>query len=145
MTDEASSVSVFYDEVDFNLPDEQVVENWIQKVMREEGKRIKNINIVFCSDESLLDLNRSYLLHDYYTDVLTFPYQKDPIEGEIYISVDRISENAISHKKTLIEEALRVIIHGVLHLCGYDDSEEKSKAIMTGKEDHYLEKFPGRY
>lgn len=83
-------------------------------------------------------MNRTVLKHDYYTDIITFPYSYDPIIGEIYISVDRVKENAVLFDVTQNHELLRVMVHGLLHLCGYDDQNKKAKKLMTEKEDFYL-------
>ena len=96
-----------------------------------EGKRLQSINFVFCSDEYVRAINRDYLRHDYYTDIVTFQFSKggNPIEGEIYISVDRIIENALSYGESRVREIHRVIIHGALHLCGYKDKLNREKKI----------------
>ena len=101
--------------------------------------------IIFCTDEYLLDINRRFLQHDYYTDIITFNLSGNPktIEGEIYISVDRINENASSNGVSKKEELHRVIFHGVLHLCGYKDKLQEEKAKMTSAENRHLKMYFG--
>jgi|SRR5690606_5450229 len=115
----------------------------IRKIVQSESqKQIAFISIIFCSDEYLLHINNTYLQHDYYTDVITFDYSPTHIESDIFISLDRIIENAEKNSVSLLSEIQRVIIHGVLHLVGYDDSREQTKKIMTQKENYYLDLIP---
>lgn len=116
---------------------------FIEKIFRKEGKRLGGLNYVFCSDKELLRLNRNYLKHNYYTDIITFDLSEPggPILAEIHISTDRVWDNAgelgISFKK----ELHRVIFHGVLHLCGFGDKNSKDEALMRKREDHYLKQY----
>ena len=96
---------------------------------------------MFCSDAYLLHLNKEYLTHDYFTDILTFEYQSEPIMGELYISIDRVKDNAEKLHIGFLEELNRVIIHGVLHLCGYGDQDTAAKEMMTSREDFYLQQL----
>jgi rRNA maturation RNase YbeY len=115
----------------------------IFKVFIIEGYTLKYLSYIFCSDIYLLELNKKYLKHNFYTDILTFLIsEKDqPIESEIYISVDRVKENAEFFNVPYQNELLRVMIHGALHLCGYDDQTEKAKKQMQQKEDFYIQYY----
>ena len=103
-----------------------------------EEKQVGPINIIFCSDDYLLKYNKTYLDHDYYTDIITFGYEENPIEGDLYISLDRVKDNASSRGIKLQDEVDRVIIHGVLHLLGYNDKTEEEQKIIAEKEDACL-------
>ncbi len=107
----------------------------------EEGFDLERIDFIFCSDAFLHEINRTYLEHDDYTDIITFPLAENPIVGEIYISVERVRENAAAFDIRFDNELQRVMIHGVLHLCGYDDHEEDDVEEIRGKEEKYLEQF----
>jgi probable rRNA maturation factor len=111
----------------------------LQQIIEKEDKMLGEINIVFCSDDYLLKINKEYLKHDYYTDIITFDYSEQTIlSGEIFISVDRVKENATTYKIPFMNELIRVMIHGILHLAGYDDKNNKAKKQMTEKEDFYM-------
>ncbi len=113
---------------------------WIKKVIVSEKKKLGAIQYIFCDDNYLLKINRTYLNHDTLTDIITFSTSdsKEIISGEIYISIERITENAIVQSSSFNDELSRVIIHGVLHLVGYDDHCDNDKKIMRSKEDYYL-------
>lgn len=118
-----------------------VLRSWISSTVREENKRTGDLNFIFCSDEYLLRINQQYLEHDYYTDIITFDYVSGVVvSGDIFISVDRVKENALVYKVSFQDELNRIMIHGVLHLIGYQDKEAGHKALMTEKEDYYLSK-----
>lgn len=126
-------------EVKFPKIEKQKTKNWIKKVISCENKLAGNINIIFCSDDYLLNINKEYLKHNYYTDVITFDYCENTIiSGDIFISLDRIKENANEEKTEYQEELKRVIIHGVLHLIGYNDKENDERNEMRMAEDKYL-------
>jgi rRNA maturation RNase YbeY len=116
---------------------------FIGGIFKREGKKLSLINYVFCSDEYLLQINRDFLQHDYYTDIITFGLSapRAPIEAEVYISIDRVKDNAKTQGTTYQEELLRVIFHGALHLCGYKDKTGTQSKIMREKEDLYLKLF----
>lgn len=115
--------------------------NWINSAIKEEKRKTGDLNFIFCSDEYLLHINRQYLEHDYYTDIITFDYVSGSvISGDIFISVDRVSENAEIYKVSFEEELERIMIHGVLHLLGFQDKGAEHKKIMTKKEDYFLSK-----
>lgn len=128
-------------DIDLDVKDPDQWETWIKQAIEEEGYELARIDYIFCSDEFLLEVNRTHLDHDFYTDIITFPLNENPIMAEIYISVDRVKENATSFSKTFEDELHRVMIHGILHLCGYDDHEEVDVAMIRRKEEHYLKKL----
>ena len=112
------------------------------QLIEQEGKKMGDVSIVFCSDEHLLEVNRKYLNHDYYTDIITFDYSKDKlVSGDLIISLDRLRENAGVIQVSLNHELHRVVFHGVLHLCGYKDKMKSDKVQMTSKENFYLQFF----
>lgn len=123
------------------LPAKTVLRNVIHELFRKEGKQLERLSIVFCSDEYLLELNQQFLQHDYYTDILTFTMSERgaPVSGELYISVDRVRDNARLLGVPVLQELRRVIFHGALHLCGYKDKLKKDQAIIRQKEDRYLQ------
>ncbi len=113
--------------------------NWLINLIKNEQKKVGEINYIFCDDEYLLKVNRDFLQHDYYTDIITFDYVKGKtIAGDIFVSLPRISENAETHSKDFNLELHRVLAHGILHLCGYKDKTEEEIKEMRNKEDYYL-------
>jgi rRNA maturation RNase YbeY len=139
----SSSIQFFSEGITFTLKNKTGIRKWLNVVIREEKKKTWYLNFIFCSDTYLLDLNKTYLQHEMLTDILTFPYQddNDTISGDIFISIDRVKENAAKFRQDLEKELQRVMIHGVLHLIGYSDHGKKKKKIMTEREDHYLKKL----
>lgn len=119
------------------------LKTFIEKLFRNEGQTPLQVNYIFCSDDYLLKINRDFLQHDYYTDIITFGLSDagQPVEAEIYISLDRVRDNALLHKVTVKEETLRVIFHGALHLCGYGDKTKNEIRVMREREDYYLRSF----
>jgi rRNA maturation RNase YbeY len=115
---------------------------YIYNLVKEEKKSVGQISFIFCSDEYLLTINRQYLDHNYLTDVITFDYcDNDMISGDIFISVERVKENALIYGASFLHELYRVIFHGVLHLIGYNDKTEEESALMRNRENYYLNKF----
>ncbi|MBT8274212.1 MAG: rRNA maturation RNase YbeY [Bacteroidia bacterium] len=126
-------------ETDFQLENEAQISNWISETIASEGCKEGELNYVFCDDSYLHKLNVEFLNHDTLTDIISFDYSVGKeLHGDIYISVDRVQENAIEFKVEFEEELQRVIIHGLLHLCGYKDKAEKDAKEMRLKEDLYL-------
>jgi len=112
---------------------------WIKSTAEEYGRKTGDITYIFCSEEKILEINLQYLNHDYFTDIITFDYsEKNVISGDIFISPETLKTNAIQFNVTYEEELLRIIIHGILHLCGQDDKTPESKLQMTAKEDKAL-------
>jgi rRNA maturation RNase YbeY len=126
-----------------SLKNRTVLKQFVASIFKSEGKKLKNLNYVFCSDDYLLEINRASLNHDYYTDIITFDLSdsRGIIEGEIYISVDRVKDNAKILSLTMQEEFHRVIFHGALHLCGYKDKTPRDLKAMRTAEDKYLTKY----
>jgi rRNA maturation RNase YbeY len=118
---------------------------WLTNVVSEESKSIGGISLIFCSDEHLLAMNRQYLNHDYYTDIITFDYTEGlEISGDLFISIDRVYENAMELTVSREVELRRVCVHGVLHLCGYGDKTDDESRLMRSKEDYYIDKYVSR-
>ncbi len=131
-------IQFFWDDItEFDL-DQQRVAQWIIATAQREKATIQSLNIIFCSDDSLLAINIDHLNHDYYTDIITFGYKYDPIVGELYISADRVGENATKLGIDFMTELRRVMIHGCLHLMGFDDTSEQEKTLIRAKENEYL-------
>jgi probable rRNA maturation factor len=118
---------------------------WLEYVVSAEGLVCGDVNLVFCTDEHLLGVNQTYLNHDYYTDIVTFDYCEDGVVmGDLFISVDRVSDNAKLYKASFLNELRRVCVHGLLHLCGYGDKTESEIEQMRSKEDFYLDNYVSR-
>jgi len=118
---------------------------WLSAAIENEGFRCGNINVIFCSDDHLLDINRTYLDHDYYTDIVTFDYSAESIlSGDLFISIDRVVENSAHFNESFLTELRRVCVHGVLHLCGFKDKSDEEARIMRSKERFYLNKYVSR-
>ena len=121
---------------------EEKIKPWIEKIIITEEKRLGEINYIFCDDEYLLKINQDFLDHDYYTDIITFDQVRGKtISGEIFVSLQRIKDNASLISKNYEEEKKRVIAHGILHLCGYKDKTDEQQKEMRAKEDFYLNIF----
>lgn len=133
-------VNFFSPNIPFLLPNPRKASTWIRSVARTEGFELKELNFIFCSDEELREMNIQYLGHKTYTDIITFDNSdsKNSIEGDIFISIDRVKDNAEKLNAAFIDELHRVIIHGLLHLTGYSDKTPRKKAEMRKKEDAYL-------
>lgn len=140
----SNKVHFFYEVSDFTLRDRKTLKSFIEKVFKKEGRSLESLNYIFVSDNRLLEINRNFLNHDYYTDIITFDLSSGPlITGEIYISVDRVRENARTLKQSFRKELHRVVFHGALHLCGYKDKSPRDIKIMRQKEEDYLNSYFG--
>jgi len=134
----------FAEEIKFSLPQKKNTKNWINSIVSNENKVLGNLNFIFCSDKYLHDLNIKYLNHDTLTDIITFNSSEipDEISGDIFISIERVSENYKIFNNSFSSELNRVIVHGVLHLIGYQDKTTKEARIIRQKEDYYLSLLP---
>ena len=132
-------ISYHFENTDFVFRERDLNNRWLRTVAESEMKRIGNIAIIFCSDGYLLDVNRKYLGHDYYTDIITFDYcEGERLSGDLFISVDSVRENAVEYGTEFANELNRVMVHGLLHLIGYDDHTEEDVKTMREKENQYL-------
>ncbi len=136
--EDESGIFFTSNDVAFEPTDPERLIQWILSTVEAEGHELNRLDIVFCSDEFLLEINRNHLDHDYYTDIITFPLNDNPLIAEIYISIDRVQENAAGLTIPFEDELHRVMIHGVLHLCGYDDHDDEDIRIIRKKENAYL-------
>ncbi len=138
-------VNIFFEDVDTIDLDLKLLSNWLSDSCVEEGKKLYEVNLIFCSDDYLLKMNIEYLQHDYYTDIISFDYCEDiNILGDLFISKDRVLDNSMEHNVSFDYELQRVIVHGVLHLCGYKDKSVDEEKLMRSKEDYYLSKIVPR-
>lgn len=129
----------YYEDIDFQFRNKTRTNRWLRLVAESEIKRIGDISIIFCSDNYILDVNQKYLQHNYFTDIITFDYcEGDRLSGDLFISVDSVRENSIEYGTDFADELNRVIVHGLLHLIGYDDHTEADVAVMRKKENYYL-------
>ena len=129
------------EDLDFQLVNQNLLSSWIENTIETEGATLGAVSYIFCSDDYLHQMNVEYLNHDTLTDVITFPYNDNPIEGDIFISIDRVKDNAQDLAVAFDDELHRVMIHGVLHLCGYSDETDEQEAEMRQKEDKYLKEL----
>jgi len=134
-------VSYFFEDVKFSFKGRRENNAWLKAVAESEVKRLGSINIIFCSDNYILDVNRRYLNHDYFTDIISFDYcEGNVISGDLFISIDTVRDNAEFYKADSFDNELqRVMVHGVLHLIGYDDHTPEDQALMREKENYYLD------
>jgi probable rRNA maturation factor len=131
-------INFFTEGVSNPVKNKTILKNWIKQVVGTEGKKPGDINIIFCDDEYLLSINKQYLEHDYYTDIITFNYNNEKVNGDLFISLDRVGDNAEKNNVPRETELRRVMIHGVLHLLGYNDKSEKEEAAIRKKENECL-------
>lgn len=136
---EVPAISFHSEKIDFSLADENAETAWLTKLIEKEGCRLKMLNYIFCTDDYLYHINLEYLNHDTLTDIITFPYSDPPIiEGDIFISLERVAENAKTYSVSFEQELARVMAHGVLHLCGYKDKSPEEQILMRQKEEESL-------
>ncbi len=127
-----------FEDVTFDIPDEDKLKDWLCSVAEKEEKPFFEVNYIFCSDEYLRKINIEYLNHDYYTDIITFPYDDEAVHGDMFISSERVTENAQTNSVSFYQELYRVMVHGVLHMIGYGDKTPAEEKIMREKENVYL-------
>ncbi len=133
-------IRYFNEDIKFELKHKIFNNNWLKSVAGSEGKRVGDIGIIFCSDRRILEINLKYLKHDYYTDIITFDYcEGDILSGDLFISIDSVRENSAFYGTLFEDELNRVMVHGILHLIGYDDHSESDIAVMRERENHYLD------
>ena len=133
-------IRYFCEDIKFTYKNKLANNRWLKMVAGSEIRKIGDINVIFCSDNYILDVNMKYLQHDYFTDIITFDYCEGKVlSGDLFISVDSVRENSIEFGTDFEEELHRVIVHGVLHLIGYDDHTEEYKKVMRQKENYYLQ------
>jgi rRNA maturation RNase YbeY len=138
-------VNLFFEDVEILGLDPEFFISWLSDCCDTEGKSLEEVNLIFCSDEYLIQKNIEFLQHDYYTDIITFDYcQGDLIMGDLFISKDRVIDNAQTNEVSFEIELNRVIVHGVLHLCGYKDKSVDEEKLMRSKEDFYLDRIVPR-
>lgn len=136
------AVHYYTEACSFRFGNRRAVNRWINETVVAEGRKRGDISVIFCSDDYLLEVNRQHLQHDYYTDIITFDYDEGVwVSGDLFISIDRVRENAAKYGATFEKELHRVIIHGILHLCGYKDYTDEEAKLMRSKEDFYLNLF----
>lgn len=129
-------------EIDFQLDSETLYSDWISAVISSEQKKEGEINYIFCDDDYLLEINQQYLNHDTLTDIISFDYSiGNELHGDIFISVERVRENAVDFKVSFEDELRRVLVHGVLHYCGYKDKSEADELVMRQKEEEKMQLF----
>jgi len=132
-------VSYYNEDIRFNLKDKRLNNRWLKMVVESEIKKLGPLSIIFCSDNYILDVNMKYLQHDYFTDIITFDYcEKNVVSGDLFISIDSVRENAVHYGTRFEDELDRVMVHGVLHLLGYDDHTGEDIAVMREKENYYV-------
>lgn len=132
-------VSFYFENTKFVFRQKTLTRKWLKLVAESEICCLGDISVIFCSDNYILDINRKYLGHDYFTDIITFDYREgDRLSGDLFISVDSVGENAVEYGTEFNEELNRVIVHGLLHIIGYDDHTEEETAVMRAKENYYL-------
>lgn len=143
---QSQKVNFFYQDVSFAFASRQNLKLFIEKLFKKEKYQLQQVNIIFCSDEALLKINRDFLQHDYYTDIITFPLSEQgaPVNAELYISVDRIRDNAGQLGISFKRELHRVVFHGCLHLTGYNDKSSQQIKTIREREDYYLRLYFGQ-
>lgn len=135
-------INYYTEDCEYKLKDKRKISNTLKYLITNENYSLGDINVIICSDKYLLEINNKYLNHNYYTDVITFDYREENIvSGDLFISYQTVEDNAAQFDQTPVNEMIRVIIHGVLHLCGYKDKSEGEAIVMRQKENEYLEYF----
>jgi rRNA maturation RNase YbeY len=142
-TAKKTKVHFFSHDIPTSLKNVTILKQFIESIFKKEKQSLESINYIFCTDKVILEINKKYLNHDFYTDIITFNLSQNDkaISAEVYISVDRVRENALNLQTTIKDELHRVIFHGALHLCGFNDKSKAQKQIMRNRENHYLSKY----
>jgi probable rRNA maturation factor len=136
------NIRIYYDQIKFRIRKTAEIKEFLEKVITDERKSPGDLVFILTNNENIIDINRKFLEHDYYTDVIAFDYStENVINGEIYISIDTVKINAKLYKIKLSEELLRVMIHGLLHLCGYRDNSKRERDLMFKRQEKQLKKF----
>jgi probable rRNA maturation factor len=135
----SATINFYNQDNPYSLKQKTIIKRWLIDSAKKEGFSIKDLNYIFCSDDYLLSINQEHLKHDYYTDIISFDYtEKQLISGDIFISIDRVKDNAKTYNQEFIKELYRVMIHGVLHFMGYKDKTTNEKQVMRAKEDAFV-------
>jgi probable rRNA maturation factor len=136
------SIKIYYDQIKYRIHKTAEIKRFLEKVITDENKTPGDLVFILTNDETLVEINRRFLKHDYFTDVITFDYSAErKVDGEIYMSIDTIRRNALSYKSGIKEELFRVMIHGILHLCGYRDERKKDRKEMFNRQEKKLREF----
>ena len=136
-------IRYYSEDTNFEFKGKLLNNRWIKFVAESEVRKVGDINVIFCSDNYILDVNMKYLQHDYFTDIITFDYCEDVVlSGDLFISIDSVKDNALFYGTDFPDELNRVIVHGILHLIGYDDHTDSEQKTMRSKEDYYLSQRP---
>lgn len=143
MPSQSKSNIYFFFETKVNLKNRIALKEFIRSIFKREGRKFSSLNYIFCTDNQLLKINRQFLQHDFYTDIISFELsnKQESLKGEVYISVDRVKENATYHSEPFQRELHRVLFHGALHFCGYKDKTKTDASIMRKREDKYLKEY----
>ncbi len=139
---EPGSIVFCQEDIEAELPPEAPLQAWLQAVAEAEGAPLLELTYIFTSDEYLRQVNVEYLQHDYYTDIITFPYTPGAVHGDVFISIERVRDNAQQYGVSFEHELCRVMVHGLLHLVGYTDETDAERNLMRQKEDEYLSQNP---
>jgi probable rRNA maturation factor len=136
------SIKIYYDKVKFRIHKTREIKKFLEKVIKDDRKVLGDLKFIFTDDKTELEINKQFLGHNYYTDVISFNYsERNKVNGEIYISAETLKENSLVYSTGIKEELLRVMIHGVLHLCGYSDNSKESRELMFGRQEGLLREF----
>ncbi|WP_215225490.1 rRNA maturation RNase YbeY [Echinicola shivajiensis] len=137
------AINFFQEDIKYNLPQKNLSKKWLRQIAQKEGYSISDLNYIFCTDEYLHQINVEYLNHDTYTDIITFDNseEENKIESDIFISIERVKENSKTEGQEFQKEILRVLSHGILHLCGYKDKSKEEALLMRKKEDESIDSF----
>lgn len=135
----AEKINFYNEDCEFVLKGKIVMRNKLKQLTEKESVKLGYLSLIFCSDRKILEINKNYLKHDYFTDIITFDYREaEKVQGDLFISVETVAENARKYGVTFEQELTRVIIHGVLHIVGYDDKTPEEQLVMRQKEDLYI-------